>query len=60
MFPMSSQGCGFNFFFQSVVPSWFAVGKVVSVDMNKSPAPEAVVEFSAPMNLRVGGGLPPL
>jgi len=26
------------------------VGKVVSVDMNKTPAPEAVVEFSAPMN----------
>ena len=36
--------------FSQLFPSGLPVGKVVSVDLNKTPAPEAVVEFSAPMN----------
>jgi len=36
--------------FSQLFPPGLPVGKVVSVDMNKAPAPEAVVEFSAPMN----------
>jgi rod shape-determining protein MreC len=36
--------------FSQLFPAGLPVGKVVSVDMNKTPAPEAVVEFSAPMN----------
>lgn len=36
--------------FSQLFPPGLPVGKVVSVDMNKTPAPEAVVEFSAPMN----------
>jgi len=36
--------------YSQLFPPGLPVGKVVSVDMNKTPAPEAVVEFSAPMN----------
>ncbi|MEG4211506.1 rod shape-determining protein MreC [Microcoleus sp. S13_B4] len=36
--------------YSQLFPAGLPVGKVVSVDMNKTPAPEAVVEFSAPMN----------
>jgi len=36
--------------FSQLFPAGLPVGKVVSVDMNKTPAPEAVIEFSAPMN----------
>ncbi|MEG4997619.1 rod shape-determining protein MreC [Microcoleus sp. B4-D4] len=36
--------------FSQLFPAGLPVGKIVSVDMNKTPAPEAVVEFSAPMN----------
>ncbi|MEG4800541.1 rod shape-determining protein MreC [Microcoleus sp. ARI1-B5] len=36
--------------FSQLFPAGLPVGRVVSVDMNKTPAPEAVVEFSAPMN----------
>ncbi|MBE9094468.1 rod shape-determining protein MreC [Tychonema sp. LEGE 07203] len=36
--------------FSQLFPAGLPVGKVVSVDMNKTPAPEAIVEFSAPMN----------
>lgn len=31
-------------------PTGLAVGKVVEVDLDKSPAPEAVVEFTAPLS----------
>lgn len=36
--------------FSQLFPAGLPVGKVLSVDMNKTPAPEAVVEFSAPIN----------
>lgn len=36
--------------FSQLFPAGLPVGKVVSVDMNKTPAPEAAIEFSAPMN----------
>jgi rod shape-determining protein MreC len=36
--------------FSQLFPAGLPVGKVVSVDLNKTPAPEAIVEFSAPMN----------
>jgi len=36
--------------FSQLFPAGLPVGKVVSVDMNKTPAPEAVIEFSAPIN----------
>ncbi|MFB8797936.1 MAG: rod shape-determining protein MreC [Microcoleus sp.] len=36
--------------FSQLFPAGLPVGKVVSVDMNKTPAPEAVIEFSVPMN----------
>ena len=36
--------------FSQLFPASLPVGKVVSVDMNKTPAPEAVIEFSAPIN----------
>ncbi|MEG4515730.1 MULTISPECIES: rod shape-determining protein MreC [unclassified Microcoleus] len=36
--------------YSQLFPPGLPVGKVVSVDMNKTPAPEAVVEFSAPMS----------
>lgn len=36
--------------FSQLFPAGLPVGKVISVDMNKTPAPEAVVEFSAPIN----------
>jgi rod shape-determining protein MreC len=36
--------------FSQLFPAGLPVGKVVSVDMNKTPAPEAIIEFSAPIN----------
>ncbi|WP_341740202.1 rod shape-determining protein MreC, partial [Microcoleus sp. CAWBG640] len=36
--------------FSQLFPASLPVGKVVSVDMNKTPAPEATIEFSAPIN----------
>ncbi|MFS8117611.1 MAG: rod shape-determining protein MreC [Microcoleus sp.] len=36
--------------FSQLFPAGLPVGKVVSVDMNKTPAPEALIEFSAPMS----------
>jgi rod shape-determining protein MreC len=36
--------------YSQIVPPGIPVGKVVSVDMNKSPAPEAILEFFAPIS----------
>jgi len=36
--------------FSQLYPSGLPVGRVESLDMNKSPAPEAIVVFSAPIN----------
>jgi rod shape-determining protein MreC len=36
--------------FSQLFPAGLPVGKVVSVDLNKTPAPEAAIEFSAPMS----------
>ncbi|XZN99733.1 MAG: rod shape-determining protein MreC [Microcoleus sp.] len=36
--------------FSQLFPASLPVGKVLSVDMNKTPAPEAMIEFSAPIN----------
>lgn len=36
--------------YSQIVPAGLAVGKVASVDMNKAPAPEAVIEFFAPIS----------
>jgi rod shape-determining protein MreC len=36
--------------FSQLFPAGLPVGKVLSVALNKTPAPEAVIEFSAPMN----------
>ncbi len=34
----------------SIFPSGIPIGKVVSANLNKSPAPEAVIEFTAPID----------
>jgi rod shape-determining protein MreC len=36
--------------FSQLFPAGIPVGRVESVDLNKSPAPEAVIELSAPIN----------
>ncbi len=36
--------------YSQIVPEGLPIGKVVSVDMNKAPAPEAIVEFFASMS----------
>lgn len=36
--------------YSQIVPAGWAIGKVASVDMNKAPAPEAVIEFFAPIS----------
>ncbi len=36
--------------YSQIVPAGLAVGKVASVDMNKAPAPEAIIEFFAPIS----------
>lgn len=36
--------------FSQLFPPGWPVGRVESVDMNKTPAPEAVIEFAAPLN----------
>lgn len=36
--------------FSQLFPSGLPVGRVESVDLNKTPAPEAVIEFSAPVS----------
>ncbi len=35
--------------FSQIFPAGWPVGKVVSVDLNKAPAPEAVIEFFVPL-----------
>ncbi len=35
--------------YSQIVPEGLAVGKIVSVDMNKAPSPEAIIEFFAPI-----------
>lgn len=34
----------------SIFPPGIPIGKVVSIDLNKSPAPEAVIQFTAPID----------
>ena len=34
----------------SIFPPGIPIGKVVSIDLKKSPAPEATIKFSAPMD----------
>ena len=34
----------------SIFPPGIPIGKVVSIDLNKSPAPEATIQFTAPIN----------
>ena len=36
--------------YSQIVPEGLAVGKIVSVDMNKAPSPEAIIEFFAPIS----------
>ncbi|MBE9145459.1 rod shape-determining protein MreC [Planktothrix mougeotii] len=36
--------------FSQIVPAGLPIGKVISLDMNKAPAPEAIVEFFAPIS----------
>lgn len=37
--------------FSRLFPAGLPVGRVESIDMNKTPAPEAVIQFSAPMSI---------
>ncbi|MBD2093012.1 rod shape-determining protein MreC [Microcoleus sp. FACHB-1515] len=37
--------------FSRLFPAGLPVGRVESIDMNKTPAPEAVIQFSAPVNV---------
>ncbi len=34
----------------TIFPPNIPIGKVISIDLNKSPAPEAIIQFSAPIN----------
>jgi rod shape-determining protein MreC len=36
--------------YSQILPAGLPVGKVVSVDMNKAPSPEAIIEFFAPIS----------
>jgi rod shape-determining protein MreC len=36
--------------FSQLFPSGLPVGRIISVDLNKGPAPEAILEFFAPIN----------
>ena len=36
--------------YSQIVPPGIPIGKVISVDMNKAPAPEAILEFFAPIS----------
>jgi rod shape-determining protein MreC len=34
----------------TIFPGGIPIGKVVSIDLNKSPAPEAIIQFTAPID----------